>query len=152
MHKHFFGLPWILLVTSCGWFQKKEEEAKPSGMAVVGEVTSVHEKEGFVLFRRYGPGELLSGGLLSARSLDGRRAASLTLSPETLGRFYTADYNQEAIPPRKGDVVVLLKEVNDTESRKIGIGEMPEGSEKLKKIDPFPEEEILDSRASQRSR
>lgn len=109
-------LPFFLI--GCGLFKKDEEEvkAKPRLTRVVGEVTSVHPEQGFVLFRRYGPGELLTGGALSSRSLDGRRAADLQLSPEKLGRFYTADYSQDRAAPRDGDLVVLTKLSNDTKN------------------------------------
>lgn len=117
MPKFLFLLTILLGLASCGHF-KKEEEEKPKERlsAVVGEITSVHPEQGFVLFRRYGPGQLLEGGLLSSRSLDGRRAAHLTLSPEKLGRFYTADFSKEVAPPRVGDVVLRSKLQDDTQS------------------------------------
>lgn len=104
-------------LTGCGLFEEKEEEKpKTRSTRVVGEITSVHPEQGFVLFKRYGPGQLLTDGLLSSRSLDGKRAADLKLSPEKMGRFYTADFEKGAIPPREGDVVVLSKLPDDTQN------------------------------------
>ncbi len=106
-------MTWIVtsfLLGGCGFFKKEEQpESEKQAIQVVGEVTSVHAEQGFLLFRRYGPGQLLTGGVLSTRSLDGRRAAHLELSPEKLGRFYAADFAKEENLPRKGDVVVLSK-------------------------------------------
>ena len=132
----------LFLLTGCSLFQKKKEEiAKPRTTAVVGEVTSVHDKEGFILFRRYGPGELLSDGFLSdgflsARSLDGRRASGLTLSPEKLGRFYTADFDKEAVVPREGDLIVLSKLTTDTQNEAFGTKKTENFSLKSKKTKP----------------
>ena len=127
----------LFLLTGCSLFQKKKEEiAKPRTTAVVGEVTSVHDKEGFILFRHYGPGELLSDGFLSARSLDGRRASGLTLSPEKLGRFYTADFDKEAVVPREGDLIVLSKLATDTQNEVFGTKKTENFSLKSKKTKP----------------
>ena len=104
------------LLCSCGKGKKEEVVPPKRSRIVIGEVTSVHSEQGFVLFRRYGPGNLITEGLMSSRSLDGRRAASLRLSPEKMGRFYTADYSVEADAPRVGDLVMLSKGVDDTQS------------------------------------
>lgn len=138
---------------SCGLFKKKVEAGpKQRATSVVGEVTSVHSDQGFVLFRRYGPGELLGGGLLSARSLDGKRAADLKLSPEKLGRFYTADFSKEEVTPRKGDLVVLTKLPDDTQNDNL-VTEKTESEElEVKKMGSSSEPEIIDSTASRRSR
>lgn len=144
--------PLLVLLASCSLFKKEEEEKpKPRSTVVVGEITNVHPKEGFVLFRRYGPGDLLSGGLLSSRSLNGKRAASLTLSPEKLGRYYTADYSKEADPPREGDVVVLTKQSDDTQNDIFGPLKTETEELEVKKRDSSPEPEILENAASQRS-
>ena len=116
----------VAFLAGCGRFQKKEEpkEEKRPSVVVVGEVSSVHPKQGFVLFRRYSSGLLVTEGLLSSRSPDGQRAASLTLSPEKLGRFYTADYDVEGPSPREGDLVLLSKLVE--EEKEEALSEVPE--------------------------
>ena len=99
----------------CGSLKKKEEvpQQEPSSAIVIGEVTSVHPEQGFLLFRRYGPGQLLIEGILSARSPNGQRAATLTLSPEKLNRFYTADFDKSGPRPREGDLIILSRGEKD---------------------------------------
>ena len=106
---------------------------------MVGEVTSVHPEQGFVLFRKYGVGDLTEGGVLSARSLDGQRAVDLQLSPEKLGRFYTADYSKEAKIPRKGDLVVRSKLPDDTQNDNLAPGKTDSEKIKFKKVTSSPE-------------
>lgn len=120
MYKQWLLLPVLLLGAGCGLFRKKEEPVKPWTTAIVGEVTSVHPNEGFILFRRYGPGDIPFDGLLSSRSPDGIRATGLTLSPETMGRFYTADFTKEAQIPREGDLVVLSRDLDDKQNEEVG--------------------------------
>lgn len=147
-------LPFIFAsLAGCSWFQREEEvETRERSVSVVGEVTSVHPEEGFVLFRRYGPGKLLADGLLSSRSLDGKRAADLRLSPEKMGRFHTADYSKKFAAPREGDIVVLSKSANDTNIETLSSKESEDESAEVKKVISSPEPESLESTASQRSR
>ena len=141
--KVFLLLASMILLASCGFLKKQEEiEAKPTQTAVVGEVTSVHPEQGFALFRQYGPGNLLQGGLLSARSLDGKRAVSLTLSPEKLGRFYTVDFDKEAEPPRVGDLVVLAKLPDDTQNDIFSEKTSEGDARKIEKVTSSSEPEI----------
>lgn len=152
--RHFFSLTLVCsLLTGCGLFGKKEEEKPKEQLTqIVGEVTSVHPEQGFVLFKRYGPGQLITGGLLSARSLDGKRAADLRLSPEKLGRFYTADYSKEGEQPRAGDLVLLSKWPDDTQIDPLVTKKSETERLEIKKIGFSSKPEILDSTASQRSR
>ena len=146
-------MPLMVTLMSCGLFKKKAEEApKPSGTSVLGEVTSVHAEQGFVLFRKYGAGELREGGILSARSLDGKTAVDLQLSPEKLGRFYTADFSKEAKIPRKGDLVIRSESSNDTQNDNLSTESVTSNGEKFEKVISSQKPEILDSAASQRSR
>lgn len=106
----------VFVLSSCNFFQKKEPEApKKSPIRILGEVTSVHPAQEFVLFKRYGPGDIPERGLFSARSVDGRRAVSLNPTGEKLGRYYAADYTKDADLPRMGDLVVIstLSEESD---------------------------------------
>lgn len=152
MRKLLGLLSFLVISTSCGLLQKEEEAPQPRNTVVIGEVTSVHSKQGFVLFRRYGPGDLLTGGVMSSRSVDGRRAADLQLSPEKMGRFYTADFSKEGIEPRVGDLVVLSKVADDTQSSNL-VTEKTETEElEVKKIGFSPLPEIPDSTTSQGSR
>lgn len=151
--RHLLALFFLgLLLTSCSLFKEEEEKPKKRSTYVVGEVTSVHPDQNFVLFKRYGPGQLLTDGLLSARSLDGKRAADLQLSPEKLGRFYTADYSAEGQIPREGDVVILSKTPDDTESDYFATEKTEAETLDFKKLNSSSEPEILDSTASQRNR
>ncbi|GHC61482.1 hypothetical protein [Roseibacillus persicicus] len=134
----------LVLLTSCGLSKKDEEEkAKPSQTVVIGEITSVHSEQGFALFRRYGPGDLVEGGLLSARSLDGKRGVNLTLSPEKLGRFYTVDFDKEAAPPRVGDLVVLTKLPDDTKNSPILEKSSDSDASTFEKVTSYSEPENL---------
>lgn len=97
----------IFALSSCSSFQKEEPEApKKSPIRILGEVTSVHPDQDFVLFKRYGPGNIPEGGFFSARSVDGRRAVGLIPTGEKLGRYYAADYTKDGELPRVGDLVV----------------------------------------------
>ncbi|WP_200393019.1 hypothetical protein [Roseibacillus ishigakijimensis] len=122
-------LPFALFLIACG-SQEVEEKTPRRTTAVVGEVTSVHPEQGFLLFRRYGGGEVLEEGVLSARSPDGKRAVGLTLSPEKLGRFYAADYEVAAGVPRVGDVVIRSRGLHDTENEE-KLEKLPEAEEIL---------------------
>lgn len=134
----------FFLLTSCGSSKKGEEGEKvPSQTAVIGEITSVHPDQGFALFRRYGPGEIPEGGLLSARSLDGKRGVNLVLSPEKLGRFYTVDFDKEAQLPRVGDLVVLSKLVDDTKNEVISEKTLESEDPEIEKVTSSSEPEIL---------
>lgn len=100
----------ILLLVGCGGTSDEEEslsdKRKPFGK-VVGEISSVHPEQGFVLFRNLRNSDLTTGGNLSARSVDGRRIASLELTPESLGRYHAATFPADQERPRLGDIVVL---------------------------------------------
>jgi len=128
----------LLLLTSCGLFSKKEEvvEPEPSPFQIIGEVTSVHADRKFLLFRRYGPGDLQIGDLYSARSVDGRRAVGLVPSGEKLGRFYAADYSDDTELPRVGDLVAVSKLVLPPKKSN-------SASENFKKTNPSLEPESL---------
>lgn len=98
----------LFALTNCSFFQKKEpEEPKKSPIRILGEVTSVHQKQEFILFKRYCSGDIPEVGIFSARSVDGRRAVSLVPTGEKLGRYYAADYEKDAELPRVGDLVVI---------------------------------------------
>lgn len=151
MKKWILAVVLISVLSNCGSSEEEAEKPKKRLTTVVGEVTSVYPEKGFLLFRRYGPGELLSDGLLSARSLNGKRATNLTLSPEKQGRFYTADFSAEAQQPRVGDVVILSKVPDDTKADTFSAEKTPTEELEFKKMDSSPEPEILDFTASQRS-
>lgn len=98
----------LFALTNCSGSQKKEPEApKKSPIRILGEVTSVHQKQEFILFKRYGTSDIPELGMFSARSVDGRRAVGLVPTGEQLGRYYAADYAKDAELPRVGDLVVI---------------------------------------------
>lgn len=100
----------IFLLNSCGSAPEEEEpvaEASKSLGQVVGEVSSVHSDQGFLLFRNHRGHDFSNAGSLSARSVDGRRIVPLSLNPESLGRYHAATYASEEAIPRVGDLVVL---------------------------------------------
>lgn len=107
--KTFIFFP-ILFLVGCGGRGGDDnaelEVAKPVSQ-VVGEVSSVHREQGFILFRNQRGHEFTDGGTLSARSVDGIRIVPLDLNPESLGRYNAATFPQDQEGPRVGDIVVL---------------------------------------------
>ncbi|MEM9080929.1 MAG: hypothetical protein AAGC74_09590 [Verrucomicrobiota bacterium] len=109
MIRSLAGLILLVVLSGCGGVaegEKVDEEEGPEP-SVVGEIASVHAEKGFVLVKRYGPGELPGEGIFSARSAGGVRAVGLEPTGEKLGRFYAADFSRDAGLPRKGDLVVV---------------------------------------------
>ena len=137
MKRLSLSLLFLPLLGGCGLFKKDDPEPpEPSPIQIVGEVTSVHADQRFLLFRRYGSGELQTGDFYSARSVDGRRAVGVIPSGEKLGRFYAADYSDDTELPRVGDLIAVSN--LDLPPKKSNLA-----AEKIKKTSPSQKPESL---------
>ena len=87
---------------------------------MVGEVVSVHPKDGFVLIRKFGGGRMPVDCALTTVDETGK---SVLLKPtgERIGRFYAADV--AGTLPASGDLV-LARRLPDS-----GVQVSPEGAE-----------------------
>ncbi|MDP0491055.1 MAG: hypothetical protein Q7Q71_08420 [Verrucomicrobiota bacterium JB023] len=122
----------IALVSCGGRGEVSGEEAAEvkKRPKVVGVVSSIHADKGFILIRQYGPGDMPTGGVYSARSADGRRAVAIFPTGESQGKFHAADYAADAGIPRVGDVVIMSPiETENSETRQEALPENVEGEE-----------------------
>lgn len=99
----WISIALLLPLSGCGWAGKEEEDAKPSGTApkLVGRISSVPDRGGFVLIEGYGRWTVPDGGLLTTAG--DRRQATLAASGEKLGQFRAADIRSGSVEP--GDLV-----------------------------------------------
>lgn len=105
-----------LCICSCGLFRPQPEPPEPEEpeSLYVGQITSVHASQGFVLIRRV-PGITVATGSILISERAGGSASNLRVSGESLGQMLAADI-QSGIP-QVGDSVrkPLIEDVDPAE-------------------------------------
>jgi hypothetical protein len=100
----------ILTLAACGSLKPTApEKTKPEdkkeviiGPKLVGQITSYHAEQHFVLIQYYGKWEVVNGAILTTRGPDAR-SANLRVTGEKLGEFAAADLQSGTV--EKGDAV-----------------------------------------------
>lgn len=129
MMKWFGNFCLLSVLVACGTSEEEVESERELGARprVVGEVASVYPDKRFLLIKRYGPGDLPSGGVFSVRSANGLRNLALEPTGEKAGKFHAADFPAGEVVPRKGDLVVMTP--TDTQEGNSGTEEIEKNQE-----------------------
>lgn len=119
-----------LSLTGCGLFGGKPElepteQKKPSQPRYIGQITSIHAAQGFVLIRRSPGVTLVPSTILISRGPGGpkqQRVANLRITGESLGQMAAADIQSGS--PQVGDSVYeALPENSELESESVTVPE-----------------------------